>query len=186
MPKKARKRSTSSLAGWLFADLSIVLMILFASTGLTSDDLRCDRQGDSVAEADCSRPTPSTTSTIEPGAGGVRFQPIIVVIDQVFSRSNASFQQKIEQEIDAQAQSRTDLSTASSWDYGVILIYGGSKGRSSTEDGDRSAAIARNKIAPLNQPPWKKIRPSTFFEPGHDKSLPYGSVKLKLFPIISK
>jgi hypothetical protein len=188
MPKKARKRSTSSLAGWLFADLSIVLMILFASTGLTSDDLRCDKDGETVLGADCKATSSSTSTTIEPGVGGVRFQPIIVIIDQVFSRSSASFQQKIEKEIDTQAQSRADLSTASTWDYGVIIIYGGAKGRSDSRDGDKSAEIALRKIYPSAKSDqiWRRIRPSTFFDGGHDSSVPYGSVKLKLFPIIAK
>ena len=186
MSRKKSKRSVSSLAGWLFADLSIVLMILFASTGLTSDDLRCKQQEPSTNGALCTRPNSSTSTTVESGGGGVRFQPIIITIDKIFSRSFSSFQGEIEREILAQAQSRTDLRTASDWDYGVILIYGGAMGRSNTSDGDRSAAIALNKIVPSENQRWKKIRPTTFFEPGHDKSVPYGSVKLKLFPIIAK
>jgi hypothetical protein len=188
MPKKARKRSTSSLAGWLFADLSIVLMILFASTGLTSDDLRCDKDGETVSGADCKATPSSTSTTIEPGFGGVRFQPIIVTIDKVFSRSVASFQEKIQREIAIQAQTKPELSTASNWDYGVIIIRGGAKGRSDSRDGDRSAAIALQKISPSSKPTqnWTRIRQSTFFDSGHDSSVPYGSVKLKLFPIISK
>ena len=186
MSRKKSKRSVSSLAGWLFADLSIVLMILFASTGLTSNDLRCEQKGSTANGELCTPPNPSTSTTLESGGGGVRFQPIVVTIDKVFSRSINSFQNQIEIQIRRQASARADLRTASDWDYGVIIIGGGSKDRKTDRDGDRAAKVALSKIAPAENQRWKKIRPSTFFEPGHDKSVPYGSVKLKLFPIIAK
>jgi len=190
MALRSEKRSTASLAGWLFADLSIVLMILFASTGLTSDDLRCERQDKLSADSPCKKPpvSTSTTSTIDPGIGngGVRFQPIVVTVDRARSLSTASFQLEIEKKILQQAESNNELRTAPSWDYGVILIYGGAQGRKNSEDGDRTAEITLRKISPNKQDRWKKVRETTFYEPGHDKSVPYGSVKLKLFPIISK
>ena len=107
MALRSEKRSTASLAGWLFADLSIVLMILFASTGLTSDDLRCEKQDKLSADSPCKKPpaSTSTTSTIEPGSGGVRFQPIVVTVDGARSLSAASFQLEIEEKILQQAES---------------------------------------------------------------------------------
>ena len=183
--KSSEKRSNASLAGWLFADLSIVLMILFASTSLKSDDLRCENPSTSVAKSPCK--TTPTTSTIDPsdGKGGVRFQPIVVTINNVLALSPASFQQQIEREIELLATSRSSLQAASTWDYGVILIYGGAKGRADVADGDRIADEALKRIAPMSQNRWRKVRESTFFEPVHDKGVDYGSVKLKLFPIIS-
>lgn len=107
-------------------------------------------------------------------------------VDRARSLSTASFQLEIEEEILQQAESNNELRAAPSWDYGVILIYGGAQGRKNSGDGDRTAEIALRKIAPDKQGRWKKVRETTSYEPGHDLSVTYGSVILKLFPIISK
>ena len=185
MALRSEKRSTASLAGWLFADLSIVLMILFASTGLTSDDLRCDKQEKLSANSLCNPPT-STTSTIDPGNGGIRPKPIEVTIDDIRNMSPDIFQDAIERKIRLLAKSDIKLKDASDWDFGVVLIYGGAKGRKDIGDGDRVAMEARNKLSPNVQNRWSKLSASAFFEPVHDKDTDYGSVKLKLFPIISE
>ena len=187
MALRSEKRSTASLAGWLFADLSIVLMILFASTGLSSNDVRCEKQDKLSADSPCKKApaSTSTSTTIEPGPG-IRPKPIEVTIDGVRNMSPATFQDAIERRIRLLAKSDIKLSEASEWDFGVILIYGGAKGRKKSSDGDRIAEIAMKKISPDKQRQWKKVRDTTFYEPGHDMSLPYGSVKLKLFPIITK
>lgn len=185
MAPRSERRSTASLAGWLFADLSIVLMILFASTGLTSDDLRCDKQEKLSTNSLCNPPT-STTSTIDPGNGGIRPKPIEVTISGVRKMSPATFQNQIEEKIKLLSKSDSKLQAASNWDFGVVLIYGGAKGRKDIGDGDRVAEDARNKLSPNVQNRWSKLSATAFFEPAHDKGIPYGSVKLKLFPIIPK
>lgn len=185
MALRSEKRSTASLAGWLFADLSIVLMILFASTGLTSDDLRCDKQEKQSANSLCNPPK-STTSTIDPGNGGIRPKPIEITIDNIRDMSPATFQRQVDRKIDLLAKSNFKLQAASTWDFGVVLIFGGSKGRKNIGDGDRVAKEALIKISPDLPNRWSKVRDTTFFEPVHDKDIPYGSVKLKLFPIITK
>ena len=202
MALRSEKRSTASLAGWLFADLSIVLMILFASTGLSSNDVRCEKQDKLSADSPCKKapastststtvePGPTgitaTSTTIELGPTGIRPKPIEVTIDGIRNISPAAFQDAIERKIRLLVKSDIKLKDASEWDFGVILIYGGTKGRKKSSDGDRIAEIAMKKISPDKQTQWKKVRETTFYEPGHDMSLPYGSVKLKLFPIITK
>jgi hypothetical protein len=187
MALRSEKRSPASLAGWLFADLSIVLMILFASTGLSSKDVRCEKQDKLAADSPCKKvpASTSTSTTIKPSPPGIRPKPIEVTIDGVRDISPAAFQDAIEKEIRLLEKSDIKLKDASKWDFGVILIYGGAMGRKKSSDGDRIAEIAMKKISPVKQPQWKKVRDTTFYEPGHDMSLPYGSVKLKLFPIIS-
>jgi hypothetical protein len=200
MALRSEKRSTASLAGWLFADLSIVLMILFASTGLSSNDVRCEKQEKLSADSPCKKvpASTSTSTTIEPSNGGIRPKPIEVTIDNIGDKDSAifrkqienlnpaSFQRQIEEKILQQAKSNTELRSASSWDFGVILIYGGAEGRKKSSDGDEIAKIVLKKIAPDKQLQWRKVRDTTFYEPGHDMSLPYGFIKLKLFPIISE
>jgi hypothetical protein len=185
MALRPEKRSTASLAGWLFADLSIILMILFASSGLTSDDLRCDKQEKLSGNSLCDPPK-STTSTIDPGNGGIRPTPIEVTVNGVRDMSPATFQKQIEEKIMLLAKSDSKLQEASNWDFGVVLIYGGAQGRKDIGDGDRVAKEARNKLSPNVQNRWSKLSTNAFFEPAHDKGIPYGSVKLKLFPIIPK
>lgn len=186
MALRSEKRSTASLAGWLFADLSIVLMILFASTGLTSDDLRCDKQEKLSANSLCN-PSISTTSTIAPdkGNGGVRSKPIVVFIDNARSMSASKFQLQIEREIQKQSLADSELRDASEWEFGVILIYGGYR-KQDLSGGERAAQEIQRKISPNPERRWKKVRVTTFYETGYTREVAYGSVKLKLFPIISK
>lgn len=185
MALRSEKRSTASLAGWLFADLSIVLMILFASTGLTSDDLRCDKQEKLSVNSLCNPPT-STTSTIAPdkGNGNVRPKPIVVFINNARSMSTSRFQLQIEREIEKQSLADSELQNASEWDFGVIIIYGGGR-KQNTREGVRVAQEIQKKISPDPQRSWKKVRLTTFYETGFTNEVAYGSVKLKLFPIIS-
>jgi hypothetical protein len=186
MALRSEKRSTASLAGWLFADLSIVLMILFASTGLTSNDLRCERKDKASAESPCKEP-PTTTSTIAPdkGNGGVRPKPIVMTINSARSMSASKFQLQIEREIQKQSLADSELQGANEWDFGVIIIYGGGR-QQDTSDGVRVAQEIQKKISPNPERRWKKVRLTTFYETGFTNEVAYGSVKLKLFPIISK
>ena len=186
MPLRSEKRSTASLAGWLFADLSIVLMILFASTGLMADDLRCDKIDNTSATSPCKK-TPVSTSTIAPdkGNGNVRPKPIVMIIGNARSMSTSSFQLRIEREIQKQALADSSLLSASEWDFGVVLIYGGGRGNDTTS-GVNVAKDVQRKFSADSKNRWKKVRVTTFYETGFTNELGYGSVKLKLFPIISK
>jgi hypothetical protein len=186
MPLRSEKRSTASLAGWLFADLSIVLMILFASTGLMADDLRCEKQDETSINSPCKK-VPASTSTIVPdkGNGNVRPKPIVMIVNNARSMSTSTFQLRIEREIQKQAQADSSLQGASDWDFGVILIYGGGRGNDTTS-GVNVAKDVQRKFSVDSQNRWKKVRVTTFYETGFTNELGYGSVKLKLFPIITK
>ena len=184
MTPRSEKRSTASLAGWLFADLSIVLMILFASTGLTSDDLRCEKENNSIAESPCKR-IPTSTISPDKGNGNVRPKPIVMTIERARSMSAATFQRQIEREIQRQEKTDASLKGASEWDFGVVIIYGAGR-RLSTKDGVRVARDIQKKLSPDSKLRWKKVRMNTFYETGFTNEVSYGSVKMKLFPIISE
>ena len=184
MTPRSEKRSTASLAGWLFADLSIVLMILFASTGLTSDDLRCEKENNSIAESPCKR-LPTSTISPDKGNGNVRPKPIVMTIERARSMSAATFQRQIEREIQRQEKTDASLKGASEWDFGVVIIYGAGR-RLSTKDGVRVARDIQKKLSPDSKLRWKKVRMNTFYETGFTNEVSYGSVKMKLFPIISE
>ena len=110
---------------------------------------------------------------------------IAATVDRARSLSTASFQLEIEKKILQQAKSNTELRSASSWDFGVILIYGGGR-REDTSDGVRVAQEIQKKLNPDPERRWRKVRLTTFYETGFTNEVSYGSVKLKLFPIISK
>ena len=184
MTPRSEKRSTASLAGWLFADLSIVLMILFASTGLTSDDLRCEKENNSIAESPCKR-IPTSTISPDKGNGNVRPKPIVMTIERARSMSAATFQRQIEREIQRQEKTDASLKGASDWDFGVVIIYGAGRGLS-TKDGVRVARDIQKKLSPDSKLRWRKVRMNTFYETGFTNEVSYGSVKMKLFPIISE
>ena len=184
MAPRSEKRSTASLAGWLFADLSIVLMILFASTGLTSDDLRCEKENNSIAESPCKR-IPTSTISPDKGNGNVRPKPIVMTIERARLMSATTFQRQIEREIQRQEKTDASLKGASEWDFGVVIIYGAGRGLS-TKDGVRVARDIQKKLSPDSKLRWKKVRMNTFYETGFTNEVSYGSVKMKLFPIISK
>lgn len=184
MALRSEKRSTASLAGWLFADLSIVLMILFASTGLTSDDLRCEKENNSIAESPCKR-IPTSTISPDKGNGNVRPKPIVMTIERARSMSATTFQRQIEREIQRQEKTDASLKGASDWDFGVVIIYGAGRGLS-TKDGVRVARDIQKKLSPDSELRWRKVRSNTFYETGFTNEVSYGSVKMKLFPIISE
>ena len=71
--------------------------------------------------------------------------------------------------------------------FGVVLIYGGSKNKS-TKVGDRAAINAQQKLAPAEGASpnltWKRIKSITYFTTGHDSDYSQGAIKFKLFPVV--
>ena len=155
--------------GWLFADLSIILMILFAATAVRTTGTDCPPGTDeaegcptTTTTTTTTIPTPTTTTT-PGGGGGVKPEPLKISLRDVNEMSAS----RLRETLDKQVQS-TDLGESV---FGVIIIYGGSRGIDSSEgDGDK--------------PAWSGVNPTTSFETGHDNQLPYGDVTLKLFPLI--
>lgn len=189
MTSRARRTSgiKSSLAGWLFADLSIVLMILFASVNFIStssscksDEDRgpqCDKQGD-VSNTTSTLSETSTTSTLlDGGAGGVKPDPVEITLVNVSRMSST----KLQATIDSKLRRRPGLGSAR--EFGVVLIFGGSKGQDSSA-GSRTASDVKNKLAPVSLPLWKGIRRTTYLRAYHDTSTEPDSVTLVLFPIV--
>jgi hypothetical protein len=166
--KKASK-TLISRAGWLFADLSLVLMILFAaSTVKTSNP--CEGAVQPSAECQAS----STTLPDEgDGSGNTGFnpKPLEVVVRNGVRLTAEALIDRLESEI-TKSETRTSH-------FGVIIIYGGSRGVANSI-GDDNAKKVQERLSST----WNKVRRVTFFQPGHDTQLSPSDIQLKLFPYI--
>ena len=170
MAGRRRRVTAGGLAGWLFADLALVLAFVF---------LDSSTQGQAGGGP---RPTTSgnvtTTSTTMPdapkGNGGARPEPYQIVIRAARSASGASIIARVEA-----ALARTNASKESDdVVYLVVIAHGGSKGTSRTTGSDLAIEVA-NKL----ESRWVHVvKGTTYFQTGDDGDLPPGSVMLKLFP----
>lgn len=162
--------SAGGLAGWLFADLALVLSFVFLDS--TSFGEGADKAG-----AKAQTTTTSTTSTApvdSKGSGGARPQPIKVE----FPAAGLSSTDDLVRAVDAEV-ARSDSSDKDSKTFLVVIVHGGSGG--STRP--RGIAFAQN-IASRLEKNWERvIAGTTYFETGDDSGIPYGTVRLKLFPV---
>lgn len=166
MAIRRSSRNQISRAGWLFADLSIILMILFAATTIKSSN-EC-KDASSMAP-ECSSPS-STSPNFD---AGFRPEPIKVVVPNASKMSSRTLSKYLEQKIAEAGLPDTY--------FGVIIVYGGSRGADSSV-GDRSAMSAQQKLSIG----WDRVKKYTFFEVGHASDLPIGYLSFKLFPFISE
>lgn len=156
------KRSALSLAGWLFADLAIVLTLVFAPSRLVGSDFPESSDGSTT-----------TIPQAEVGAG-VSPEPYVVTVEirptfqisEITNRLNAAL---------------IEAGVPTSERFGVVLIYAGVK-----EDtvGGRQEAVqrARGLRSKFRESNWERLKVWTYYEAGSDTSLAYPMVKLKLFP----
>lgn len=177
----------SSLAGWLFADLSLVLMILFASVNFISTssscksnedrDRQCDNQGDASNTTSTLLETSTTSTLLDGGVGGFKPDPVEITLFNVSRMSST----KLQATIDSKLREKSELGSAK--EFGVVLIFGGSRGEIPST-GSRTANDVKNKLAPVSLPLWKGIRGTTYLRAYHDTSTEPDSVTLVLFPIV--
>lgn len=187
MATSRRRAGRIGRAGWLFADLSIILMILFAATTVKSADGDCtgkDPTPDECGPASTTTTsttttttTTTTTSTPDGGAaGGFRPNPIKITVRNVDSMSAGSLRAVIERAVKKENLPDTH--------FGVIIIYGGSRGIDSSR-GDQFADKVQTMLTGVStESAWPRVKPTTYFETGHDNHLSYGDITLKLFPLI--
>ncbi len=179
MPASHRRAGRIGRAGWLFADLSIILMILFAATTVKSADRDC--AGDKLASAECepaTTTTTTTTSTSTPNGepAGFRPEPIKITVRNVDRMSAASLRAAIDR-----AVMRENLADTH---FGVIIIYGGSRGIDSSRGDEFADKVQMMLTGESAEPAWPRVKPTTYFETGHDNHLSFGDVTLKLFPLL--
>lgn len=161
----ARRKSGSSLAGWLFADLALVLAFIFLNANITGTD----------GNVDALNPESTTTLPMdERTKGGADPVPLKV---RVNFNMNTSADQLI-------AQLRAELSVMetpeeSERSFLVVLLYGGSDGVS-LDQGRRLSERAQGLLGES----WDRIvQGRTYYVPAVSYRQPYGSLQLTLFPV---
>jgi hypothetical protein len=99
----------------------------------------------------------------------------------------AALNKKVQSEIDRRVEPKKRI--PSDVYFGVVLVYGGSKGMQNPSAGDRAAQRAQGQLSPQageENDLWKRIRDFTYFTTGHDSSLEPGTLMFRLFPVIQE
>jgi hypothetical protein len=99
---------------------------------------------------------------------------MVVTFDASTKTSNVEIWNRLDRELSSETKFNIETK------FLVVLVLGGSKGRPDVM-GDNLAKDVVDKI----DSGWSHIsKGTTFFDDGHDKSLEYGRVRLKLFPVL--
>ena len=184
------RKPGASLAGWLFADLTLVLFVVSLSSADSSAS--CPKPSEGKKVPTWCTPTSTTgsttstvagpTTTISTVPGGIRPDPIEIVINGWKSASLAeSLDKELKQVYESDASLRA-LLPFESIKFGVVYIYGGSRGYATTH-GDREAERAA-KVLRAGKTGWTRVGPLTYIEAVHDLQLSGKSLRFKLFPVL--
>ena len=161
-------RQNNSLAGWLFADLSIVLALIFMSSKLES----------SVSSSDTATSTTSTTTPISEIelSYGVSVDPQEITV-RISDPSDAT---QIFNEIEAELKRQ---GVPESMKFGVVLIYAGVTDES--QDAEKKAQDRSEEIEESLES-WGRLTDKRWISGGmHDSSVLYPDVKFKLLEDLS-
>ena len=170
MVKKSSRTNSGSLAGWLFADLAIVLAIAFLQSSIGSGDA----QGDERVE-------PTTTTTAAPTQDletGVSIQPCEVKFLRV---TNSNSDEDIKLNLISEISNQTKCSANDF--YGVVLIFAGN----ADTDNDKAARARAEALCESLFQTWDAInRSSTYCQGYKNDSIASTFFDLTLFPYVPK
>ena len=170
MAKKSSRTNSGSLAGWLFADLAIVLAIAFLQSSIGSGDA----QGDERVE-------PTTTTTAAPMQDletGVSIQPCEVKFLRV---TNSNSDEDIKLNLISEISNQTKCSANDF--YGVVLIFAGN----ADTDNDKAARARAEALCESLFQTWDAInRSSTYCQGYKNDSIASTFFDLTLFPYVPK
>jgi hypothetical protein len=153
------RRRNHSLAGWLFADLSIVLALVFMSSQMRSTPVSQDIDPSS----------PTTTAVLS--NSGVSVEPIEVVFRMSSSTNSSRVQAELERAL-------TKNGISQNIRFGVVLILAGPSD-SSLEA--QKAAQARSREIASAMESWSRLTPRFWVNGnGSDDDLEYPEVKVRL------
>ena len=134
---RTRARGRASLAGWLFADLSIVLAIVFIGSSITTSDaeVRIDQS--------------STTTLNVPEGNSLDVSPIVVRVTISDPRNPIEVQTRLAAALLAQHQ----IGPAAK--FGVVIIEGPTGGRLNSVT--KEVGITRGRLAAESLSSWSGL-----------------------------
>lgn len=161
------RRQTNSLAGWLFADLSIVLALVFMSSQMRSAPV--DLTTDVSAT--------STTTTEVLSDSGVSVEPIELIFEISSSTDSLRIQAELESAL-------TQKGISPNIKFGVVLVLAGPS--DSSQEAQSSAQERSRQIARTLET-WDRLTPRYWVNGnGSDKGINYPMVKVRLLEDLSK
>lgn len=171
---RRRTEISGALVGWLFADIAIVLMVVFAGTRVVLPG--------STTTTSSSTSTTSTTVAIPSTSvspGGVRLEALEIGAVSIGSVTGSGVASRLEQRLAALETS--GALTAVPEKIGVILVYAGAATDGNVARAKERACLVRDAL--LRE--WSRIEEGrVYFKCFHDLNLENGFVKFSLFPII--
>ena len=160
----SNRRQTNSLAGWLFADLSIVLALVFISSQMRS------------APVDLITDVSATTTTEVLSNSGVSVEPIELIFEISSSTNSMRIQAELENALIKQGISPKVK-------FGVVLILAGPS--DSSLEAQSSAQERSRQIARALET-WDRLTPRYWVNGnGSDKDIDYPEVKVRLLEDLS-
>ena len=163
----SNRRQNNSLAGWLFADLSIVLALVFMSSQMRSAPV--DLTTDVSAT--------STTTTEVLSDSGVSVEPIELIFEISSSTDSLRIQAELESAL-------TQKGISPNIKFGVVLVLAGPS--DSSQEAQSSAQERSRQIARTLET-WDRLTPRYWVNGnGSDKGINYPMVKVRLLEDLSK
>lgn len=169
MPASRSSIGNASLAGWLFADLALILAFVFLDSSASG------------SEAGAVRVTSTSTSTTVADTGkgnalaqGVRPRPIEIHVKFNMKTPAKELIARVEQSLREQ-----ESGGERSREFLVITAYAGTRGVSRS-----LGQLVARRVAAILENDWSRVRKGrTYFQLGDAADQPFGTVQFKLFPV---
>ena len=176
MVNKRSRSNSGSLAGWLFADLAIVLAITFLQSSIGSGDAPVDA---ATSEADMNTNTTIVQVPTEDFGSGVSIKPCIVKFLRVPNiKNDIEIKSNLISEIKKQTPCSTDKF------FGVVLVFAGNL---DTDDDDAARARADSLCESLFRTWDKAVKlDSTYCQGFKNDGIDSAFFDVTLFPYIPR
>jgi hypothetical protein len=164
------------LVGWLFADVALVLMIVFSGSKITVPTT-------TTTTTTSTSSTTSTTSTLPPATsvpeGGVELEAIETGAVAIGSESGNDVASRLDERLTELLEAGAIAKVPDK--VGVVLVYGGARTDGNVNRAKKRACQVRDAL--LRE--WSRIDEGrVYFKCFHDLNIENGFVAFSLFPII--
>jgi hypothetical protein len=167
------------LVGWLFADVALVLMIVFSGSKIIVPSTITTTTTTTTSTSS----TTSTTSTLPPATtvpeGGVKLEAIETGAIAIGSEPGDGVASRLDERLTGLLEAGTISEVPDK--VGVVLVYGGARTDGNVNKAKERACQVRDAL--LRE--WSRIDEGrVYFKCFHDLNIENGFVAFSLFPII--